>query len=204
MAIGGGDARRFEPVTIEGRVVRLVPLRPEHSDRLWQGAKESREEIFRWFPVPMETPDDLRRLVEQALDEQQRQLAVAFATVARESGEVIGSTRFMNIDAPNRRVEIGTTWIVPSWQRTAANTEAKYLMLRHAFDHWGCSRVELKTDALNHRSRAAIRRIGAQEEGTLRSHMITWNGRRRDTVYFSILDSEWPELRVKLERMLEG
>jgi RimJ/RimL family protein N-acetyltransferase len=96
----------------------------------------------------------------------------------------------MSIAHANRRVEIGSTWIAPTWQRTAVNTEAKYLMLRHAFDVWGCLRVELKTDALNQRSRDAILRIGAKEEGTFRRHVITWTGRVRDSVYFSILDSQ--------------
>jgi RimJ/RimL family protein N-acetyltransferase len=106
----------------------------------------------------------------------------------------------MNIDRTNRRVEIGSTWIAPAWQRTAVNTEAKYLMLRHAFEVWNCFRVELKTDGLNQRSRNAILRIGAKEEGTLRKHLITWTGRVRDTVYFSILDTEWPEVKFALEQ----
>jgi RimJ/RimL family protein N-acetyltransferase len=105
----------------------------------------------------------------------------------------------MSIDRVNRRVEIGSTWIAPAWQRTAVNTEAKYLMLQHAFDEWGCVRVELKTDALNEQSRDAILRIGAKEEGTLRRHVVTCTGRIRDSVYFSILDSEWPEVRATLQ-----
>ena len=108
----------------------------------------------------------------------------------------------MNIDRINRRVEIGSTWIAPAWQRTAVNTEAKYLMLRHAFDVWKCMRVELKTDALNQKSRNAILRLGAQEEGTLRRHLVTSTGRVRDTVYFSILDNEWPAVRAKLKAKL--
>jgi RimJ/RimL family protein N-acetyltransferase len=107
----------------------------------------------------------------------------------------------MNIDRANRRVEIGSTWIAPPWQRTAVNTEAKYLMLRHAFEVWGCMRVELKTDALNQKSRNAILRTGAKEEGTLRRHTLTWTGRVRDTVYFSILDNEWPEVKERLVAM---
>jgi N-acetyltransferase len=112
---------------------------------------------------------------------------------------VIGSTRFMNIDRINRRVEIGSTWIAPAWQRSAVNTDAKYLTLCHAFEVWQCMRVELKTDALDQRSRNAILRLGAKEEGTLRKHLITWTGRVRAAVYFSILDSEWPEVRSALE-----
>src|SRR5581483_2850906 len=129
--------------------------------------------------------------------------SVVFATVERNSGQVIGSTRFMNIDRVNRRVEIGSTWIVPAWQRTAVNTEAKYLMLKHAFEVWGCMRVELKTDALNQRSRQAILRLGAKEEGTLRKHLVTWTGRVRDSVYFSILDTEWPNVKTGLEERLK-
>jgi RimJ/RimL family protein N-acetyltransferase len=128
--------------------------------------------------------------IQSALDQQAAGSAVPFATVHSPSGQVIGSTRYMNIDRANRRVEIGATWITAPWRRTAVNTEAKYLMLRHAFETLGCIRVELKTDALNQRSRHAIRRIGATEEGTLRQHMVTWSGRLRDSVYFSVLDSE--------------
>jgi RimJ/RimL family protein N-acetyltransferase len=109
----------------------------------------------------------------------------------------------MNIDTTNRRLEIGSTFVGKRWQRTIVNTEAKYLMLRHAFETWNCLRVELKTDALNRRSREAILRIGAQEEGTLRQHMVTWSGRLRDTVYFSILHTEWPRVKANLELRLQ-
>jgi RimJ/RimL family protein N-acetyltransferase len=136
------------------------------------------------------------------LQEQERGESVVFTTVESGSGRVIGGTRFMNIDRSNRRVEIGSTWIAPAWQRTAVNTEAKYLMLRQAFEVWGCFRVELKTDALNEKSRNAILRLGAKEEGTLRRHVVTWTGRVRDSVYFSILDSEWPQVKAQLEEKL--
>ena len=139
-----------------------------------------------------------------SFEEQERGESIVFATVERKSGRTIGSTRFMNVDRMNRRVEIGSTWIAPAWQRTGVNTEAKYLMLRHAFEVWNCMRVELKTDALNQTSRNAILRIGAKEEGTLRHHPIAWSGRVRDTVYFSILDNEWPEVKAKLEAMRGG
>ena len=121
-----------------------------------------------------------------------------FATVERASNVVVGTTRFMNMDLANRKVEIGSTWIAPRWQRTAVNTEAKYLMLCHAFEVWKCLRVELKTDALNQRSRQAILRLGAKQEGTLRKHMLTYDGRQRDSVYFSILDTEWPQVKIRL------
>jgi RimJ/RimL family protein N-acetyltransferase len=190
------------PVTLEGTVVRLEPIRREHEQLFWHVAKNEVEDIFRWIPYPMRTQEDFRKLVDKAFAEQDRGESVVFATVERGSGRVIGSTRFMNIDRANRRVEIGSTWIAPAWQRTAVNTEAKYVMLRHAFEVWRCIRVELKTDALNHKSRNAILRIGATEEGTLRRHLVTWTGRVRDTVYFSILDDEWPQAKRKLEDKL--
>jgi RimJ/RimL family protein N-acetyltransferase len=187
------------PLTLEGSVVRLEPVRREHAELFWEIAKDDLEDIFRWIPYSMKTPDDFQRLIDKAFEEQDSGESIVFATVERASGRVIGSTRFMNIDRINRRVEIGSTWIAPPWQRTAVNTEAKYLMLRHAFEVWKCMRVELKTDALNQKSRSAILRIGAKEEGTLRRHLVTWTGRVRDTVYFSILDSEWPEVKTRLE-----
>jgi RimJ/RimL family protein N-acetyltransferase len=190
------------PVTLEGSVVRLEPIRGEHAELFWDAAKDAVEDIFRWIPYRMATRDDFQRLVDKAFDEQARGESAVFATVERSSGSVIGSTRFMNINRINRRVEIGSTWIAPAWQRTAINTEAKCLMLRHAFEVWKCMRVELKTDALNQKSRNAILRLGAKEEGTLRRHLITWTGRVRDTVYFGILDTEWPEVKLRLEAIL--
>jgi N-acetyltransferase len=191
------------PVTLEGSVVRLEPIRRDHATSFWEIAKNDVEDIFRWIPYPMRTPEDFQKLIDKAFEEQERDESVVFATVERKSGKTIGSTRFMNIDRTNHRVEIGSTWIAPTWQRTAANSEAKYLMLRHAFEVWKCIRVELKTDALNQKSRNVILRIGAKEEGTLRQHLMTWTGRVRDTVYFSILDSEWPEVKLRLEGYLE-
>jgi N-acetyltransferase len=187
------------PLTLEGSVVRLEPVRREHADLFWEVAKSDLDEVFRWIPYPMKTPEDFQHLVEKAFAEQESGESVVFATVERTSGRVVGSTRFMNIDRIHRRVEIGSTWIAPAWQRTGVNTEAKYLMLRHAFEVWQCMRVELKTDALNQKSRNAILRIGAKEEGTLRRHLLTWTGRVRDTVYFSTLDNEWPEVKARLE-----
>jgi RimJ/RimL family protein N-acetyltransferase len=202
MSLTAAPLQIVTPVTLEGSVVRLEPIRREHAELFWQVAQDALDDIFRWIPYRMQTPDDFKHLIEKALTEQERGESVVFATVERNSGRVIGSTRFMNIDHTNRRVEIGSTWIAPSWQRTGVNTDAKYLMLHHAFEVWKCMRVELKTDALNQRSRNAILRIGAKEEGTLRKHLITWTGRVRDTVYFSILDTEWPKVKESLERWL--
>ncbi len=191
-----------KPVTLEGEVVRLEPLCREHAPLLWDAAKDAVDAIFRWVPYPMRSLEDFQAAVEKLLEEKDRGQSIPFATVERNSGRVIGSTRFMNMDIPNRRVEIGSTWIAPAWQRTAVNTEAKYLMLRHAFEGWHCLRVELKTDAFNEKSRNAILRLGAKEEGTLRKHLVTWTGRVRDSVYFSILDTEWPEVKIQLQQKL--
>ena len=192
------------PVTLEGSVVRLEPIRREHAESFWEVAKNDLDDIFRWIPYSMKTREEFQRLIDKAFAEQERGESLVFATIERNSGKAIGSTRFMNIDRGNRRVEIGSTWIAPAWQRTAVNTEAKYLMLQHAFEVWGCMRVELKTDALNQKSRNAILRIGAKEEGTLRRHLVTWTGRVRDTVYFSILDSEWPDVKARLKARMSG
>jgi len=189
------------PLTLEGSIVRLEPLRREHAELFWEVVKNDLDDVFRWIPYSMKMPEDFQRLIDKSFEEQERGESVVFATVEQSSGRVIGSTRYMNIDRINRRVEIGSTWIAPAWQRTGVNTEAKYLMLRHAFEVWKCMRVELKTDALNQKSRNAILRIGAKEEGTLRRHLLTWTGRVRDTVYFSILDNEWPEVKARLEEM---
>jgi RimJ/RimL family protein N-acetyltransferase len=150
----------------------------------------------------MRTSDDMRAYIEEALLAQASGTALPFATVEQASGRVIGSTRYANIEATHRRLEIGWTWIAPRWQRTAVNTEAKYLMLRHAFETLGCQRVEFKTDSLNERSRNAILRLGAKEEGTFRNHMIAYTGRVRHSVYFSIIETEWPEVKARLEEKL--
>jgi RimJ/RimL family protein N-acetyltransferase len=202
MSCGESGAKNERSLPLEGKVVRLEPLRREHTPLLWKAAKDHLDDIFRWIPYPMHTAEDFQNGVDKILQEQAQGQSVAFVTIERSSGRVIGSTRFMNMDLANRRVEIGSTWIAPAWQRTTVNTEAKYLMLCHAFEQWGCLRVELKTDSLNQKSRNAILRLGAREEGTLRQHMVTWDGRRRDSVYFSILDTEWPEVKRELETKL--
>lgn len=188
------------PVILEGRHVRLEPLAQTHHPSLCAAGLDP--ELWELIPYRVATPEDMAAYIQTALDQQAAGSALPFATVHAPTGQVIGSTRYMNIDRANRRVEIGATWIAAPWRRTAVNTEAKYLMLKHAFETLGCIRVELKTDSLNQRSRNAIRRIGATEEGTLRQHMITWSGRLRDSVYFSILDSEWPRVKHDLEQKL--
>jgi N-acetyltransferase len=191
---------KLQPVTLEGRHVRLVPMTPEHVPALWEAAREP--ELWRLGMSRMQSEDDMRRYVSAALHAQTAGTALPFVTTEAATGRVVGSTRLGNADPANRRVEIGWTWIAPPWQRTAVNTEAKYLMLRHAFESLGCVRVELKTDVLNERSRNAILRIGAREEGILRKHQITELGRIRDSVFFSVVDEEWPGVKARLEGML--
>ena len=191
---------KIEPITLEGKYVRLEPLSLSHHQALSEiGLDES---IWRWSPAPLSTADDMRAYIEEALAWQERGGALPFATIEKSSGIAVGSTRYGNIEMENRRLEIGWTWIAPRWQRTAVNTEAKYLMLSHAFEKLGCMRVEFKTDSLNERSRNAILRLGAKEEGTFRNHMTTSSGRIRHSVFFSIIDSEWPQIKANLEEKL--
>ena len=192
------------PVVLEGTHVRLEPLAKSHLAGLAEVGLD--EELWRWIPTPVRTREEMATYIETALDEQAQGMALPFAIVEKATGRAIGSTRYGNIDRMHRRVEIGWTWVARNWQRSAMNTEAKYLLLRHAFETVGCIRVELKTDSLNERSRAAILRLGARQEGTFRNHMITASGRIRHTVYFSIIDSEWPAVKGRLEgkRLLLG
>jgi RimJ/RimL family protein N-acetyltransferase len=189
-----------QPLTLEGRHVRLEPLRMEHHARLCEVGLD--EALWRWTTTLIRTPLEMRAYLEAALAEEAAGVSLPFVTIEKASGRIVGSTRYGNIDPANRRVEIGWTWVGRDWQRTFVNTEAKYLMLRHAFETLGCIRVEFKTDALNERSRNALLRIGAREEGTFRNHMIVHDGRLRHSVYFSIIDSEWPEVKAALEEKL--
>jgi RimJ/RimL family protein N-acetyltransferase len=180
--------------------VRLEPLTLDHVPALCAVGLEP--ELWRWSTEPVRTPEDMRDYVTRALDAQAAGTAIPFAVVHRSEDVVVGSTRYAGLAVEHDRLEIGWTWYGLRWQRTAVNTECKLLLLRHAFDVLGAFRVELKTDALNARSRAAILRIGAVEEGTFRAHMLTADGRQRDSVYFSILRNEWPMIRERLERRL--
>lgn len=195
---------RIERQSLVGEFVALRPWEPGDAALLWELAAPHAEELFAWLPNRLASLEDFEAFEAKVLEEEGRGLSLPFVTTLAGSGELVGSTRFMAIDAVNRRAEIGSTWILPARQRTVVNTEAKYLMLRHAFMTWNCVRVELKTDALNARSRAAILRLGAREEGILRRHVLTHSGRFRDTVYFSILDSEWPGVEEVLRRRISS
>jgi RimJ/RimL family protein N-acetyltransferase len=188
------------PMILEGNYARLEPLTVEHTMGLADIGLD--EDLWKWIPTPVRTLEEMSAYVQTALREGASGSALPFALIDKASGRIIGSTRYGNIDRLHHRVEIGWTWVARQWQRSAVNTEMKYLLLRHAFETLKCIRVELKTDSLNERSRAAILRIGAREEGTFRNHMITASGRIRHTIYFSILDSEWLDVKTRLESKL--
>jgi N-acetyltransferase len=189
----------LEPVTLTGRCVRLEPLTRAHLDGLCRVGLDP--ELWRWIPFPVTTREEMAGYVETALSEQAAGQSLPFAVIA--GGEIVGSTRYGTISEPNKRVEIGWTWYAASHQRSAVNTESKLLLLTHAFERLGMIRVEWKTDALNAKSRAAILRLGATQEGIFRKHLICRSGRIRDTVYFSMLDSEWPQKKPALEAKLD-
>ena len=188
------------PFTLEGTHVRLEPLSESHHDGLCEVGLDP--ELWKLIPSQILDRDQMMRVIRAQLAEREKGLSLPFATVDRALQKVVGSTRFMNIDLANKRLEIGSTWIAKPWQRTGINTEAKYLMMRHAFETLDCNRVEWKTDSLNTRSRNAILRLGAKQEGIFRQHMVTWSGRLRDTVYFSVIAPEWPEVKAGLEAKL--
>jgi len=189
-----------QPVVLEGTYVRLEPLSLGHIADLTEVGLDPA--IWRWMPVNVTMPADIRGIVDAALADAAEGSQVPFATIDRASNRAVGSTRFLAVEPVHRRIEIGWTWLAPRWQRSSINTEAKLLMMRHAFDDLGALRVEYKTDSLNDKSRAALAGIGATEEGTMRSHMATYTERRRHSVYFSVIAEEWPAVRERLEARL--
>lgn len=193
---------QIEPVVLKGDRVEVEPLNLNHIGPLCEFGFN--EDIWRWTVNKITTEDQMRAYVESALNDQGKGIALPFATKLSDGYKIIGSTRFGNIDIANRKAEIGWTWVDPAWQRSFVNTEAKLLMLTHAFEVWGCVRVELKTDALNEKSRNAILRLGAVQEGIFRNHMITDDGRFRNTVYFSIIDTEWEQVKAGLVQKLRS
>jgi N-acetyltransferase len=192
---------KVEPITLNGKFVTLEPMSKDHLGDLCDNGLDA--SIWQWSPEPITSKESMASYVDTALSEQSKGVSLPFVTRENGTERLVGSTRFGNIDVPNRHVEIGWTWLAPEWQRTYVNTEAKLLMLTHAFETWKCIRVEFKTDALNEQSRNAILRIGAKQEGIHRNHMITESGRFRDSVYFSIIDSEWRDVKTRLVSMLQ-
>ncbi len=186
--------------TLEGRHVRLEPLTQDHVESLSEVGLDP--DLWALIPTPVEDVAGMRRWVNDALAGQSAGTMAPFIIRLSASGQVVGSTRYCAMEPDHRRLEIGWTWVARPWQRSPVNTETKLLLLEHAFARLGCRRVEFKTDALNTVSRSAILRLGAREEGTFRRHMTTRSGRVRDTVYFSILDMEWPAIRERLAARL--
>ena len=193
-------AVKVSPIEIEGQHVRLEPLTQAHTESLIAAADDG--EIWKSDVTVVPSADTIGPYIEDALRGLERGTELPFAILSKMTGEVVGTTRFYEIMPADRRVAIGYTWLARSAQRTPVNTETKLLLLEHAFDYWKCVRVEFITDVLNEQSRAAILRLGAKQEGILRNHMIMPSGRIRDSVFFSIIEDEWPAVRAHLEAKL--
>jgi RimJ/RimL family protein N-acetyltransferase len=193
--------RFVAPVTLRGAHATLEPLEPAHAEDVARAATDG--ELWRLWYTSVPAPERVGEWLATALDMRDRQGALPFVVRANATGEIVGSTRYFNVDAAHRRLEIGHTWYARRAQRTAINTECKMLLLRHAFETLGCIAVEFRTHWFNHASRAAIARLGAKQDGVLRNHQLMADGSRRDTVVFSIVDGEWPAVRRHLEHLLD-
>jgi len=193
--------RFIEPLTLRGTHASLEPLTTAHLDALCAAAADGA--LWRLWYTSVPAPEATSKWIEAALEIRERLGAMPFVVRDNASGNIVGSTRFFNLDETNRRVEIGHTWYAKRVQRTAINTECKLLLLTHAFETLGCIGVEFRTHWFNHASRAAIARLGAKQDGVLRSHQLMPDGSRRDTVVFSIIDHEWPAVKMHLRYLLE-
>ena len=186
---------------LQGRIVRLEPLAPSHADGLWEASRDPR--TWRWLSIAQpRTREELDDWLTEARTAEETGREIPLVTIGHE--QVVGSTRFLALRPEHRSVEIGWTWLHPAAWGTGVNVEAKLLMLRHAFETWSCRRVELKTDALNERSRGAMEAMGARFEGIHRKHMLVRDGENRDSAWYSILDDEWPSVRDGLIARLDG
>ena len=190
-----------QPVTLTGTLVILEPLDVGHGEALYEAAQD--QSIWAYMPSnPSDSLRDMQVLIEESLRAQDAGRELSFVIRMKATGRVIGSTRYLDIQRQDRGLEIGWTWLIPAVQRTGVNTECKYLLLRHAFETLGAIRVQFKTDSRNLRSQRAIERIGAQREGILRNHRILPDGYIRHSVYYSIIDSEWPVIKANLEEKM--
>ena len=195
-------AERFvEPVTLHGTHAVLEPLAPEHLEGVRQAAADGG--LWRLWYTSVPAPEATQAWFDKALDVRERLGGMTFVVREAASGDIVGSTRYFNVDAPNRRLEIGHTWYAKRAQRTAINTECKLLLLAHAFETLSCIAVEFRTHWFNHASRRAIERLGAKQDGVLRNHQLSPDGSRRDTVVFSILEGEWPAVKTHLRFLLD-
>ena len=188
------------PVVLEGSYVRLEPLTQAHAGDLVAAGADP--ELWRWFPSALDSPDSMEKWVDEAIAASAGGTEYPFAVIDKSSGRAIGSTRYLDVSNQHRGVEVGWTWYSRSHWATAMNPESKYLLLGHAFESWRAIRLCLKTDSLNARSRAAILRLGAIHEGELRNHRIRQDGTYRHSSYYSILDTEWPDVKRRLELRL--
>nr|WP_315445784.1 GNAT family N-acetyltransferase [uncultured Pseudomonas sp.] len=188
--------------TLQGQRIVLRPLQYSDADALVRAAADG--ELWDLTVTVVPSASTVDSYLQKALDGRDAGTVLPFAITLKDSGEVIGSTRFWKIDPLNRKLEIGSSWISASWQKSFVNTEAKYLMLRHAFEELECVRVQFTTDENNQKSRQAILRLGAQQEGIVRHERIMPDGRKRNSVRFSIIDDEWPQVRLHLEQKLAG
>ena len=190
----------MEQIILTGKTVRLVPLETEHLEALYLAARPA--EIWQWSAAKILTFEDAAAYIENGVRARQQQLHYPFAVFHQKTGELIGSTSLRSIDLHNESLEIGSTWYRPDHWRTSVNTECKFLLLRHSFEQMQMKRVELRTDERNDRSRKAIARLGAVQEGILRREKKISGGYIRNTVIFSILDDEWPQVKKRLQEML--
>jgi RimJ/RimL family protein N-acetyltransferase len=191
----------IEPITLKGQHATLEPIGPEHVRGLKKAVADG--ELWKLWFTTIPAPEEVAEFIEQLLSERAQGKSLAFAVRDNKSGELAGSTRYLNIDAANRRLEIGGTWYAARAQRTGVNTECKLLLLTHAFETLNCIAVEFRTDWLNGRSQAAIERLGAKRDGVLRNHRIMPDGRIRDTVCYSIIANEWPGVKINLRHKLD-
>ncbi|MGH8458015.1 MAG: GNAT family N-acetyltransferase [Nevskiales bacterium] len=189
-----------EPIILAGKHVRLEPLSADHVPGLLRVSTHA--EIWRWMPFTLQSEEQWQGFLKVALKMVEAKTALPFVIFAKATDSLVGATGYWYIDRHHRRLEIGASWVTLEWQRSGINTEAKHLLLRHAFEQLGCIRVEFKTDSLNKKSRTALKRIGATEEGLLRNHMLQPDGRKRHSVCFSIIDEEWPTVKARLEGLM--
>jgi len=198
--MSGAGARFIEPVTLTGMHATLEPLAREHERAVREAAADG--SLWNLWYTSVPAPDKTSAWLDIALDMRERLGAMPFVVRDKVTGDIVGSTRYFNVDAANRRLEIGHTWYARRAQRTAINTECKLLLLTHAFETLQCIAVEFRTHWFNHRSREAILRLGAKQDGVLRNHQVLPDGSKRDTVVFSIIDGEWPAVKAHLRSLL--
>lgn len=191
-----------DDITLAGQHALLEPLAPDHEDGIRMAVEDG--ELWKLWFTSVPRPEAVGEYIQNLLAQKDRGVTYPFSVRDKASGQIVGGTRFLNIDGANRRLEIGGTWYSQSVQRTGINTECKLLLLAHAFETLGCIAVEFRTDWFNKRSQAAIERLGAKRDGVLRNHMIMPDGRVRDTVVYSIIQNEWPGVKRNLQHKLEA